>query len=864
MSISPFYFGRGSNLGSVSAATARTFKELVDRYLNIAVPLICTREQYDKMTKDEKAAAKRVNYLVPAAFRTSPSRRVTEQAEHCNLLHIDLDKDPEGNYPASAFATSPRALHQALHPWSFAAYSTASSTPEGPRMRILVHAEQIPIAKYAQAVRTIFHLLGVRHVTTESTVPIQPMYLPSLFAGDDPITTHPLVAFNTQGMPFVVGDIKEVQSSEFSKPVRSMGLEAMDFLRPQMPEITLEIAQSALDALDPDMAYPDWLQTAAAMRHQFSPQQEDEAYQLFDAWSAKGTKYTGSDDTLAKWKSLRPSPEGRMPVTMRTMIRRATNVGWSCDEVKELCFNGLRTWMEAGARTPTSLLAEGVGKIAATPLLTKVEENALLNELMRQAKRRFGTHVTLAALVRDLRQMKAQMHKQREDEDTGDKTPTWAKGLVHVSRYNVVMRHSTGEEFEPESCNAHFGRHLLPTETQLRESSLPPTTANLSKPIVPPFQYLLNHLQIPTIYDLDYDPSSPDDLFTVSDGVALLNTYVQCHPIPDETTSRFAGNAIVRHLERIIAEPAYVRIILDYMAFLVQHPGQKVRWMILLQGAQGCGKSVIADVMRIVLGGRHVKIIDSNTIHSTYNEWAYNATFVAIEEIRVTGTNRHEIMNNLKPLVTNTRIRISQKFKDTREITNRLNLMAFTNYRDAIVVDETDRRYCVIQCALQTKQQVLALGPEYFNELYSLIETNGPGLRHFFENWHISDTFEPNGHAPQTRYMTELVANCASETVAAMRMIIKDGDSPWVQHDMLSSHHLLQMLTLQPGIDRVTNQQLGKMLREEHYQNRDRHMVEGERVFIWTKLHEFPDTLDPRTELAYRVRQATDPALSLL
>lgn len=865
MSLSPFYIGHGSNLGSVQAATARNFRELVDRYLNVAVQLNCTRAQYAGMNDEARKTAKRVNYLVPAVFRTSPSRRVTECAEHCNLLHIDLDKDPDGHYPASAFIHNPGALHNALHPWSFAAYITASSTAETPRMRILVHADKIPVKDYPQAVVTIFDLLGVRHVTTESKVAIQPMYLPSLFAGDDPVTQHPLIASHCTGQMFSVADIRDVKVQEFlPKSGALVGADALEFLRPQMREITLEIAQEALASLDPDISYPDWLEVAAALRHQFTPHHEEEAYTLFDRWSATGSKYVSAEDTLAKWKSLRPTPIGRMPVTIRTLIRKAANAGWSCHEVKEICFNTLRGWMQTGARTASALLAEGIGRIAATPLISKTEEAALLHELRAQAKMRFGINADKTALHRDLRNVRAEIAKRKSDDATTDTIPTWAKGLIYVARYGIVFRQSTGEELGPEEVNATFGRYLLPTEAQLREAGMAPTIANLSRPLVPPFQYLLNSIKIPTVHDFVYDPSRPDDLFTEEGGVTLINTYVRCHPLPDEATGIIAGNAVRRHLETIILEKDYVRIVLDYLAFLVQNPGQKVRWMILLQGAQGCGKSVIADIMRIVLGARHVKIVDCQTIHTQYNDWMDKAQFIVIEEIRVAGHNRHDVMNALKAVVTNDVIRINQKFKDSRETQNRANLMALTNYRDAIVVDENDRRHCVIQCLMQTKHQVLSMGTDYFEDLYTLLNDNPEGLRWFFENWRISENFNPNGHAPKTVYMSELIDSCANELVAAIRTIILDGDVPLVQRDLLSSKVLMEMLNLRENLGKLTYQQLGKALRDEGFMTAGRHVIGEDRHFLWTRIGVFPQGVKAEEEAIIRYRHGVDPEYKFL
>lgn len=844
--LSPYFIGNGRNLGSVHAATARTFKDMVDRYLNIAVPLNVSREQYAALPDEDQKAAKRTNYLVPAQFRTTPCRRITENALHCNLIFIDLDRDKDGHYPAAAFVNSAAALRSALHPFSFAAYTTASSQPQAPRMRIVIEAHEIPLSKFSKAVHTVFHMLGIKHVTPESCVPIQPMYLPSIFQGDDE-SMHPLIAAYCEGKAFTIGDIKDVETQDqYHRPNTSVGIDALDYLRPPMQEITLEIAEQALSAIDPDVTYMEWIEIAAALRHQFSPAHDAEAYAIFDKWSKKGKKYVSADETAAKWKSMRPAPLDRAPVTVRSLLRRATTSGWSCAEVKDLCFQATMRWMQNGAQSNSSLMSEGIGRIATTPLISQSEEDALLNQIIIESRRRFGVRVSMAALRRDLKDIKATLRKKRNESASSDQ-PAFTNGLVYIASLNEIWRHATGERFIPDAVNAAFGKHLLPTEAQLREANLPPTLGNLSRPMVSPWLYLLNHIKIPQAYGVTYDPSMPDDLFTVEGGSAMLNTYVRSHPVADAETGMHAGNVLRRHLERIIAEPEYVRIILDYFAFLVQHPGRKVRWMILFQGAQGCGKSFLIDVMRVVLGAKHVRVVNSETIQSSFNSWVVGAQFLAIEEIRVTGVDRHKVMNLLKAIVSNDNIMVNQKFVIEREIFNRSNVIALTNFKDAIVVEETDRRNCIIQSSIQTKAQVQSLGKDYFENLYAALAEMPGGFRWFFENWRISDKFKPDGHAPTTIYMEQLVENTASEVVSALRLLLREGDLPLVQQDLISSKVLMEVLLAQADINtsRLTMQYLGKVLREHQYENRGRFMIGEERHYIWTKIGEFPKDQKP-------------------
>ena len=80
-----YFYGDGNNLGECRTAQAQTFKDLVDRYLSIPVLINRTKTEFLGLPKKQLDEEKKTNFLVPCTFSTSPSRRLTECASHCNL-----------------------------------------------------------------------------------------------------------------------------------------------------------------------------------------------------------------------------------------------------------------------------------------------------------------------------------------------------------------------------------------------------------------------------------------------------------------------------------------------------------------------------------------------------------------------------------------------------------------------------------------------------------------------------------------------------------------------------------------------------------------------------------------------------------
>lgn len=804
-----------------------------------------SHDDFLALDEQKRNNAKQVPFFVPACFKQSPSKRDYASATYCNLIFLDIDPEKEnqngkwvetGRYPAAPFVRDPETLYTALAGYNFAAHVTASSTPDKPRMRIIIDAEKIPLSAYPRAVMAISALLGLPAITKESKVSVQPMFLPVLFS-DSTDEEHPLIAFSLEGRSFTVNDIGEGLFPEYSE-TRSTGIvepriDALEFLRATVPEINLTIAKEALFAIDADVSRGEWLNCAASLKHQFNHDKEDEAFEIFDEWSQQGQKYGGEKETRALWNSLRPTPIGRNPVTIRSLLRSAQTAGWDDKKVKENCFNKVVTWLDT-AKSVSDLMEHGVKKILATPLLSALQEDVLIQMICSNAKKRFASSISLTAIRKYMARTKAAI-KASEKSAEKMREPVWAKGVCYVSKTQEFFRHKTGEKLKPEAFNASYSRWLLPSEETLKESGTPVTPATLSKPVVLPDSYALNHLKIAAVYDYAYDPSQPTEMFFVNEGKRFVNIYSPTYPEIDTRHAGQAGEMLQHHLENLIAESEHRETLIDFMAYVVQFPGQKIRWAPFIQSAEGAGKTYLAKLMRKVLGKGHVRAIGDETIKKGWTEWSFGKQLVVLEEVHATGASRHSVMNMLKGLITNDDIPIEQRNRDSREEENRTNYLLFSNHHDALALTPNDRRYFVLKSPMQHKSQVLSLGVDYFVNLFGFLEKHPGAFRSFLLDWEISSTFVPDGHAPRTKYVAEMVNDSAGDITAAVRRMLLDADYPLLQFDLCSTKTILDALHLEEGLHRATSQQIAQILREEGFSQIGRHLLAGERHYLWIR-----------------------------
>lgn len=818
-----YFFGRSVKSNRLSPSSARTFAEVVKKHIETAFKLGTTRDAYHALrTRSEKLDAKDSPYLVACTFESEePSRSEEHQPGPCNLIFLDIDEADD----ARSLTSRPDSMVRSLNEWNFAAYTTASSTPESPRLRVVVDADSLSPEDYKRAVHFVASKLSLTKVTGESLIPKQPMILPSIFSDDDPDTQHPLVASHLTGRALTAKDIVDFDTTvEVSKSTRTNVTPAtgwhgdgeddgLQYLRMPIPGFTIDMAREALSFLDADKDYFLWIDMASALKHQWGHSDPETAFGLFDAWSSsgKGGKYVDEQETLHKWDSLRPSPRGRLPITIRTLIKRASEAGWNAAPAKEACFKAVQEWINLEAKSLQDFSVLALEKVAALPNPSASEEAMLLGAIATLIKERHGEKVTKTELAKDLKKLRDR--RARAKDENREKIPPWSIGWCYVTKDCMFFRPTTGQRINAEALNSAYSRELLPSKDMLEAQGKDATPEEMSRPTMFPADFLLNHQKCLVCDGYLYDPSSPNDVYSDDPhGFRNVNIYQKPTTKPTPETAANAAAVWLNHLANLIKEPEYRRVLTDYIAYMVQFPGRKIRWAILIQGAEGCGKSYLAKILSVVLGEPNVRMINNDILRSTWTDWATGSQVVILSEIRVAGQNRHDIMNRLKEAITDDRIPINQKGKDSRTVLNVTNYIGFTNFPDALAVGEGSRRWFVIKSPLQTPEQVKALGEDYFDVLFQDLASNPGGYRAFFESWEISSDFAPDGRAPDTIYLKEMIEDSADAISASIRELIRENENPLVQDDLISQKILKELLDTKESTQYVT-----RILRENQY-----------------------------------------------
>ena len=129
-------------------------------------------------------------------------------------------------------------------------------------------------------------------------------------------------------------------------------------------------------------------------------------------------------------------------------------------------------------------------------------------------------------------------------------------------------------------------------------------------------------------------------------------------------------------------------------------------WSPIIQGIQGVGKSFFGTLLRLVLGNMNVGTVSPSQAISNFNGWATGVMVNILEELRISGKNRHEVSNAIKPLITDTYIQINEKSVKAYSALNTTNYIAFTNFKDALPMTEGDRRWWMIYCPIENLNDI--------------------------------------------------------------------------------------------------------------------------------------------------------------
>ena len=352
-------------------------------------------------------------------------------------------------------------------------------------------------------------------------------------------------------------------------------------------------------------------------------------------------------------------------------------------------------------------------------------------------------------------------------------------------------------------------------------------------------EFALTACDLVTVVDKMYWPSAA--ITFEHDNKLMLNSYVDSgyKPVPITEKNKHVIELFLTHIKNMLSDEKEQTILLDWLAYVVQNAGKRINWAILLQGAQGTGKSYFAKVLEWLLGS-NAKSLDPSALGERFTGWAHGSLVNIVEEIRIKGDDKWRIMDRLKPFITNSMIQIEEKGRDHRTVPNFTNYLLLTNYKDALPITNDDRRFCVMYGRIQNESDLFDYfggrdeAGEYFENLFHESEQHAGAIKTFILNHTISEDFKPSGRAPDTVSRRLMIQASVSPEQSLVEDLINKHecgvvngrilDVTWFKSlcegegDVLPQSRTLAHILNDMGYQQITGRRIKiKKTRENHY-----------------------------------------------
>ena len=742
-------------------------------------------ELVDLLSKHRVSEDKsKCNYFVGATFKDN--YRNKENLISTSLMTIDVDKF-EGT------AEDVLSKIQRTLPYSLVLYSTFRSTSNVPRFRIIIPlTREIPARDYEPLCLALCDEYKEFTVDKCGFKLELPMYLPYAPTSriDDAFSYVKDVENYLDPDDF---DIEAYRPSCVIAKGDGDNGENGDgeqddlegFLAQQPLDLTSDEIEDALAHYPAeDLDYDQWFQVGTALHHQFMG--SDEGLNKWKEWSVKSSKHNVKDMGM-KYNSINKDKRDN-PLTFATVLKHA-------NENRELKAKTIFNEVVEGeheegvaAVVDNDSYNELRKRIRKLPLkdLPETSRQQMAQSIFNSWGKSVG--ITKAAIKKELMPIRKAVINDKAD------IPDWVKDWVYILTeckfHNIEKNYS----IRKEAFNAQFDREAESVSAD-----------------VPASQLALVDYEIPTVVDAMYWPNMGS--IYEYDGKKMLNSYTPsgcagCDSLEGDEDGQAVVDLFLAHLKMTLSDAREQGIVLDWMSHIVQNPGVRVNWALLLQGTQGTGKSYFGKLLQDMLG-TNVHMLDPGALMGRFTGWAHRSILNIVEEIRISGAERYSLLDKLKAYITNETIQIEEKGKDHRTIPNFTSYFFLTNHKDAIPIDNEDRRYCILYGDIQSKEQLYKqLGgadgvDAYFSKLFNETERRIDALKFYFLNREISSEFKHKGRAPLTNARESMIDYSANIEVENLQDLINKYECEVINDSLVDITHLTNCIKADFDADNI-------------------------------------------------------------
>ena len=213
--------------------------------------------------------------------------------------------------------------------------------------------------------------------------------------------------------------------------------------------------------------------------------------------------------------------------------------------------------------------------------------------------------------------------------------------------------------------------------------------------------------------------------------------------------------------------------VVKWLAYPMQHPGAKMTTALVIHGPQGTGKNLFFEVIMAIYG-HYGRIIDQAAIEDKFNDHFSAKLFMIADEV-VARSDLYHVKNKLKSFISGTKIRINPKNLSSYEERNHVNIVFLSNERLPVVIEEDDRRHCVIWTPAKKEAG-------FYKAVSDEIDNGGVEALH---DWLLNinlGNFNEHSKPPMTQAKEELLA-LSKDNILRFYESWMEGEFNWLSDD---------------------------------------------------------------------------------
>jgi hypothetical protein len=337
----------------------------------------------------------------------------------------------------------------------------------------------------------------------------------------------------------------------------------------------------------------------------------------------------------------------------------------------------------------------------------------------------------------------------------------WDREAMNL--YNIT----TGRYVQKERFNTHYANRFIDLGTSQK-----------AKPVALGVAWIQHHLRREA-NGVRMAPNEPIDL---PDGA--INSWLGFSVEPAEGDIK----PFIKLFKRQIPNPNDRKYVLHWMANLFQNPASKAFTSIVMWSrTQGTGKNLVWECVGNLFNERHYTLVSQEVFDDAFTEWKANRVFVICDE--VSSTEKRQTADRIKGWITSSSNAINTKNEPKFTQPNLIKYVFLSNHPDAVFLDDSDRRFFVVEVAQGR------LPDNDAKEFTSWRDNGGQAaLLYFLLNLDISD-FNAKAPAPMSSAKQEMIDDNKSDlerwldqTLINMHTTI--GREICSAEEMVSNYHL--------------------------------------------------------------------------